>query len=205
VKKSTKMKGEQQMKNEMTVFEYGNRDIRTIDRDGETWFVAKDVCDVLEISNSRDAVSTLDSDDLTSEIPTAGGQRREMTLVNEPGLYSLIFKSRTEASLAFKRWVTHDVLPKLRKTGSYSVVPPVQGVSQRPAYWTAAAFVEARGLPIVPNVLGKSAAQYCRAMGYLAGRLGASIALYPENVLEAVAPRQILINDHSKYFASQII
>lgn len=203
--KTPKMKGTGQMNNEMTVFEYGNRDIRTIDRDGETWFVAKDVCDALELSHITNALEGVDDDDLTVEFIQSGGQRREMKLVNEPGLYSLIFKSRTDAAKGFKRWVTHDVLPKLRKTGNYSVqaAPSVQ-VSAG-SYWTAHAYVQMKGLDLASNALGKAATQYCRAMGYITGNVGTSTSLYPEHVLDAVAPRQVLIKETSKHLAAQVI
>lgn len=75
-------------------FEFKSHEVRTVIVDGEPWFVAKDVCDVLELGNITEALRGLDADELTSEILKSGGQGREMRLVNEPGLYALIFKSR---------------------------------------------------------------------------------------------------------------
>ncbi|MBR1603203.1 MAG: phage antirepressor [Synergistaceae bacterium] len=105
----------------LQVFDFNDKTVRVIMRDGEPWWVAKDVCDALEIKNSRDAIKTLDSDELASEFSTSGGQRREMNVVSESGLYSLIFRSNKPAAKKFKRWVTHEVLPQIRKTGMYAM------------------------------------------------------------------------------------
>lgn len=84
------------------------------------WFVVKDVCEVLGISNYRDAISNLDDDEkLVSEIPTSG-QRRKMLLINESGIYSLIFRSNKPEAKLFRKWVTNEVLPAIRRTGQYS-------------------------------------------------------------------------------------
>lgn len=101
------------------VFNYGGNEVRTIVKGEEVWFVAKDVCDVLEISNSRDALNRLDNDEKAmSVLPTQFGNK-EMNLVNESGLYSLILTSRKSEAKQFKRWVTHEVLPTIRKHGAY--------------------------------------------------------------------------------------
>ena len=96
--------------------------IRVVMIDGEPWFVAADVCRVLELGNVSQALTRLDKDELTSFKMMSGGQRREMKLVNEPGLYRLIFSSRKEKAREFQRWIYHEVLPSIRKTGSYSIV-----------------------------------------------------------------------------------
>jgi prophage antirepressor-like protein len=103
------------------VFNYKDRQIRVVIRNGEPWWVAKDVCDVLEISKYRDAVSRLDPDERGAVLVDTLGGPQEMAAVNEPGLYSLIMVSRKPEAHAFKRWVTHEVLPTIRKTGSYTV------------------------------------------------------------------------------------
>jgi len=97
----------------------------TKDDDGEVWFVAKDVCDALTISNATRAVSRLDDDEkgVTTMKARSGavkGHLREVNIINEAGIYRLIFTSRKDAAERFKRWLAHDVLPTLRKTGSYS-------------------------------------------------------------------------------------
>ena len=98
-----------------------NANIRVVEIDGQPFFVAKDVCDCLEIANSREAITRLDEDELTSVKLTSGGQMREMKAVNEYGLYNLILGSRKPEAKQFKRWITHDVLPSIRKTGKYEV------------------------------------------------------------------------------------
>lgn len=107
------------MNMEITVFSFRGQNVRTVIRDGEPWFVAKDVCDVLGLANSRDAVADLEQDELVSVKATSGGQRREMNAVSESGLYALIFKSRKPEAKAFRKWVTSEVLPAIRKTGGY--------------------------------------------------------------------------------------
>ena len=110
------------MTNALQVFSYGNKEVRTVIIDGEAWLVAKDVCDILEIQNVSDTVrKELDDDEKGIEkIYTPGGMQ-DMTVINEPGLYKLTFKSRKPAAKEFTRWVTHDVLPEIRRTGSYNV------------------------------------------------------------------------------------
>lgn len=112
--------------NELQVFNnamFGN--VRIILQDNEPWFVAKDVCDCLEINNSRQALSRLDNDEKNSVIlndGTAGNP--EKSIVNEYGLYSLVLSSRKPEAKEFKRWITHEVLPSLRKYGTYSLNIP---------------------------------------------------------------------------------
>lgn len=98
--------------------------VRIIPVDGELMFVAKDVCDCLEITKHRDAISRLDSDERGSvKLDTPGG-KQDIAAVNEYGLYSLVLSSRKPEAKDFKRWITHDVIPAIRKTGSYSMVIP---------------------------------------------------------------------------------
>lgn len=96
--------------------------IRIIKRDGgELRFVARDVCACLGIGNTGDVIAALDDDEKgIDSIDTPGG-RQEMSTVSEPGLYSLILRSRKPEAKRFKRWITHEVLPSIRKTGSYGV------------------------------------------------------------------------------------
>lgn len=106
------------------VFVYSGHQVRTIINNEEIWFVARDVCEVLELSDVSKAVSRLDEDEKLTRTLFVSGQNREVWLVNEPGLYSLILTSRKPEAKAFKRWVTHEVLPTLRKTGSYNLQIP---------------------------------------------------------------------------------
>ena len=98
--------------------------VRIVPVDGELMFVAKDVCDCLEITKHRDAISRLDSDERGSvKLDTPGG-KQDIAAINEYGLYNLVLSSRKPEAKEFKRWITHDVIPAIRKTGSYSVVIP---------------------------------------------------------------------------------
>ncbi|HFN9049587.1 TPA: BRO family protein, partial [Staphylococcus aureus] len=106
----------------LQTFNFEELPVRTLEVDGEPYFIGKDVADVLGYTNSRKALSDhVDEEDkLTSRIVTAG-QNRNVTIINESGLYSLIFSSKLENAKRFKRWVTSEVLPTLRKTGAYQV------------------------------------------------------------------------------------
>lgn len=88
--------------------------IRVVEQDGEPWFVAADVCRALELDDTGRATARLDEDELTRIKIVSGGQNREMLAVNEPGLYSLVLGSRKPEAKAFKRWITHEVLPSIR-------------------------------------------------------------------------------------------
>lgn len=118
-----------------TVFDYQSSQVRVVMRDGEPWFVARDVCKVLEHSDVSMAVSRLDEDEKGTSIVCTPGGNQSMLCVSEPGLYGLIFTSRKPEAKAFKRWVKHDVLPAIRKTGSYDLqaqpVPSVHTLSER--------------------------------------------------------------------------
>lgn len=105
------------MNNEIQKFDFKGAPLRTLtDKAGEPWFVAKDVCAILEISNPSDALKRLD-DDERSRFNL--GRQGETNIVNEAGLYVLVLGSRKPEAHEFKRWVTHEVLPQIRKTGGY--------------------------------------------------------------------------------------
>ena len=122
--------------NSNQVFNFGDYQVRTVIKEGEPWFVAKDVCSVLEVSNNRDAISRLDYEDkaevaITDTSSNGVTQSRTLTIINESGLYSLILTSRKPEAKAFKKWVTSEVLPSIRKQGKYEVKPTVpQSYSQ---------------------------------------------------------------------------
>lgn len=98
--------------------------IRTMFIDGEPWFVANDVCELLEFANPRDAYSRLDDFEKgVGNADTLGGVQ-QMNIVNESGLYHLCFISRKSEAQIFRRWVTQDLLPTLRKTGRYEIGKP---------------------------------------------------------------------------------
>jgi len=101
-------------------FVYGENPVRTIIKNSQIWFVAKDVCEILELGNVTMTIQRLDEDEVnTIEVIDALGRQQNTNIVNEPGLYSLILTSRKPEAKAFKRWVTHEVLPAIRKTGTY--------------------------------------------------------------------------------------
>ncbi|MBD0435033.1 BRO family protein [Acinetobacter baumannii] len=104
--------------NNVSVFNFNQNEVRTIVKeDGEIWFVLSDVCSVLEIGNPSDAARRLDNDEVTLDI--IEGNHRPTNLVNESGLYSLVLTSRKPEAKQFKKWVTSDVLPSIRKNGGY--------------------------------------------------------------------------------------
>lgn len=105
----------------MQVFGFEGSDIRVLRKDGSLWWIAKDVCEVLGLSNVSDAVSKLDEDEKDVASTDTLGGKQNLLIVNESGLYSLILGSRKTEAKRFKRWVTHDVIPSIRQTGSYSL------------------------------------------------------------------------------------
>lgn len=106
----------------LTVFDFHDHPVRTIMVDGAPWFVGKDVCRCLGIVDYHQAISRLADDEKRGGciIPTPGGDQA-MLVVGEPGVYRLIFESRKPEAERFRRWVFHEVLPALRKTGSYTL------------------------------------------------------------------------------------
>lgn len=103
----------------MQIFEYQGNEVRTIQHGDEVWWVLRDVCRVLGMTTPAKVARRLDDDEKgVSQIHTPGGTQ-EVTIVNEPGLYSVILRSDKPEAKAFKRWVTHDILPSIRKHGAY--------------------------------------------------------------------------------------
>lgn len=111
----------------MQIFENQNfGKIRTTIEDSQPWFVAADVCKALGLDDTSKAVSRLDDDERgATSIRTLGGDQ-EMTIVSESGLYALILGSRKKEAKSFKRWVTHDVIPAIRKRGMYATPQTVE-------------------------------------------------------------------------------
>lgn len=102
--------------NELTIFNYGESPIRTMQQNGEIWWVLADVCAALGLSNPTMIAGRLDDDERAkSDL----GRQGSGWIINEPGLYSVILRSDKPEAKQFKRWVTHEVLPAIRKTGSY--------------------------------------------------------------------------------------
>lgn len=120
--------------NELQIFnnnQFG--EIRTTIKDGEPWFVASDVCRALEIANNRDALTRLEQDEKGVALTDTPGGTQEVTIVNEPGLYALVLGSRKPEAKAFKRWVTHEVIPSIRKHGMYATPTTIEQMIADPA------------------------------------------------------------------------
>lgn len=121
--------------NELTqVFNYEGANVRTVVKDGNVWFVAKDVCGILEIGNPSQALNRLDNDEKNTIILNEGIGNPNKTVVNEPGLYALILGSRKSEAKAFKRWVTHEVLPSIRKHGAYMTPETIEKTLSNPDF-----------------------------------------------------------------------
>ena len=107
--------------NDILVFHYKSSEVRTVELNGEPWFVLKDVCAVLGIGNSRMVADRLDEDEKgVSQIDTPGGLQN-VSIISESGLYNVILRSDKPEAKPFRKWVTSEVLPSIRKTGSYTM------------------------------------------------------------------------------------
>lgn len=115
----------------LQTFDFKSTPVRALDRAGQPWFVAADVCRALDISNHRDAVQALDDDEKDGVgISDAIGRAQSTLCVSESGLYALIFKSRKPEAKAFRKWVTSEVLPAIRRTGGYAVLTGIGRIQQ---------------------------------------------------------------------------
>ena len=186
-----------------------------VDEQGNPWFVVKDVCTISEIEKYRDAIARLDEDERGSLlVDTLGGQQK-MSAITESGLYSLIFKSRKPEARAFRKWVTAEVLPSLRKTGGYGL-PVRHEMQDAPAelpqfivpdcakhmrsgmrvklIWSAVRAAE------MDNSGGAGIARYFEAFCTLAGAVPAS----EENLLETFADEVLMEQAGARARASEI-
>lgn len=139
--------------NELQIFEHQDfGQIRAVEQDGEPWFVAADVCRALEHTNVNMALDRLDEDEKSKfGLGLPGG---DTWCVNEPGLYSLVLGSRKPEAKSFKRWITHEVLPSIRKTGVYVLPTVKQRGLTTDDYLKAAAIVSGCRNERMPYVLG---------------------------------------------------
>ena len=117
------LKRRQRKLNEIKIFTNENfGEVGAVELEGNTWFIARDVCRALELDNSRQAISRLDEDEKNTVILNDGNRGNpNMAIINESGLYSLVLSSRKPEAKAFKRWITHEVLPSIRKHGMYAM------------------------------------------------------------------------------------
>lgn len=106
------------------VFPETAQTVRSLMVEGDPWWVARDIGDALELGNMRSSLALLDDDEKGVHAMDTPGGSQDMVTVNEPGLYSLILRSRKPQAKAFKRWITHEVIPQIRKNGRFEVAPP---------------------------------------------------------------------------------
>ena len=124
--------------NAMQNFAFEEHLVRVVERDGEPWFVGKDVCAALGIKNHNDALADLDDDEkgVATTDPLSpsvrGGGPQETVIVSEPGVYRLVFRSRKPEAERFKRWLAHEVLPMIRRTGRYDAAAEASGTVPEP-------------------------------------------------------------------------
>ena len=120
---------------ELKIFNYENENVRTTVRNGEIWFVLKDVSDVLGLSNSRRVAERLDEDEKGVTLSDTHGGSQNTTIINEPGLYKVILRSDKPEAKKFMHWVTHEVLPSIRKHGAYITSDKMEELMTDPDTW----------------------------------------------------------------------
>ena len=120
--------------NEIQIFSYGGNEVRTVRKDGEPWFVLKDVCTVLSISNAADVYARLDTDEKGVGLVDTHGGQQNMNIINESGLYNVILRSDKPEAKPFRKWVTSEVLPTIRKHGAYLTPETLQAAILNPDY-----------------------------------------------------------------------
>ncbi len=113
--------------NEIQIFNYNSNEVRTIERGGEPWFVLKDVCGVLDLGSAHKVADRLDEDE-RNQIPLTDsiGRKQETTVINESGLYNVILRSDKPEAKPFRKWVTSEVLPTIRRHGMYATAETVE-------------------------------------------------------------------------------
>ena len=170
----------------LAVFSFGNHEIRTVsDEHGEVWFVANDVCAALELGNARQALEThVDAEDVQRlEVTDNLGRKQLTNHVNESGLYALIFGSRKESAKRFKRWVTSEVLPAIRKNGYYAANENLQQLAPAEAVDVV--------MKVVGNMvqnLGLDTEDYLMLLRYGLGKYDQKLAeIVPKELLTAKA------------------
>ncbi|QIL50073.1 phage antirepressor [Weissella coleopterorum] len=119
--------------NKVQIFNFEHSNVRTVTVENEPYFVGKDVADILGYKNTKDAlIKHVDTDDKLGSRITTSGQAREMTVINESGVYSLVFGSKLDSAKRFKKWVTSEVLPSIRKHDAYLTDSKIEEVLSDP-------------------------------------------------------------------------
>jgi anti-repressor protein len=121
--------------NDIQIFNYSGNEVRTIQKDGEPWFVLKDVCTVLGISHVKDTANRLENDEVgQTEVIDSIGRTQTATIINESGLYSVILRSDKPEAKPFRKWVTAEVLPSIRKHGAYMTENTLENMISSPEF-----------------------------------------------------------------------
>ena len=120
---------------ELKIFNYKNNEVRTTVKDGEIWWMLKDVCDVLGLSNSRRVAERLDEDEKGVTLSDTLGGTQKTTIINESGLYKVILRSDKPEAKNFMNWITHEVLPSIRKHGAYITSAKMEELMNDPDTW----------------------------------------------------------------------
>lgn len=142
--------------NELQVFQYEDMPVRVIEQDGEPWWVLADVCRVLQLTTPAKVADRLDEDEKGMSLVHTLGGNQNMTIINESGLYKVILRSDKPEAKKFTRWVTHEVLPTIRRTGAYMTPQAKQRDFTKDDYLRAASIVSGcknERLPYVLNFL----------------------------------------------------
>jgi prophage antirepressor-like protein len=172
----------------MNLFKFEKTEIRVLDKNDERWFFAWEICEALEIANSRDAVSRLDEDEKGVAFADTPGGRQPFQIVSLAGVFSLVLRSKKKEARAFRRWLLHEVLPALYHNGSYSVVRASEIPAQK---WSVESM---RLVAIGAQVLGISKMAFMeRAVLEYSRQLPAMLRRQAKEVQQALAsfPNQI--------------
>ena len=137
----------------LSTFVFKESDVRVLNIDNYPWFVAKDLCLILELSDVSMSLKRLDDDEKLTQTLFVSGQNRDMSVVSESGMYSLVLTSRKPQAKAFKKWITSEVLPSIRKTGKYETQPVLES---KPRYEVGSVQDHIEGLELLFNKMNIS-------------------------------------------------
>lgn len=165
--------------------------VRNVVLNNEPWFVAKDICDVLGLTNSRKATSKIDDEEKGVTITDTPGGEQKLTIVNESGLYSLIFQSRKPTAKVFKKWVTSEVLPSIRKYGYYVV--PTNPASRKERNAIERAYYKELGKNITDEDIYKVAKRMRQSASYVEAVLKGGIK--DNNIMRLLQDRALANKD----------
>lgn len=166
----------------MQIFNFNEAQVRTLEQNGEIWFVAQDVSEILDFDKMQNMIRMLDDDERGSHLVSTPGGMQHMTTINEPGLYAILNKSNKETVKPFQKWVNHEVLPAIRKTGHYAARrvrrPEIEATDHFKSYFNVA------------RLIGFDRNQAAFAANAAAKRLTGADTLEIMNVTHLLAPVQ---------------